>query len=360
MADWISQLQKPSVTERARQRTAYLGAVRDDVEQYVQGYLGAHPSGTEVTPHVLQQLGATRLQAIAPGRSLDRLKQDVGLLTVQVLVDLHGAARVETLRNARTLGSSTRRCRSLDWVSRYTPHRVLSAPVASGRLVISASVVRDAEAVRRLLPLAGGGAKLSLSEGALGVLLALAYQGETSWRVRAGQLDMLLDPQLPLVPAGPAAVVLWPGAAAMAAADARALQRARWAALCAAASVADLQSLPPVSLPSGRVAPLGLGAVPTRSPWAAWRDAMPPGLVAAERAAALRAGMRLLAPAAQVAAAEPVIAGMAQWDGAPVEVGVLWALPMPARVVSLSVGLSRLSDAILAPEAVIGAYSARS
>ncbi len=127
-----------SNTPRARARTAWLEPSRAVVEAAVLDYFEAHPDGTQMTLAVLSRLGRQRLDALAAagGRSFDTVKKDIGLFVVLVAIDLFGLARVETLRHQASGRNSTRMRTAdwseLDWVARYTPHRVRPETQAPG------------------------------------------------------------------------------------------------------------------------------------------------------------------------------------------------------------------------------------
>ncbi len=125
-----------SDTHRARARTGYLEQARPDVEAAILNYLDGCPDGTQMTLAVLNWLGRERLDEIAEvgGRTFDTLKKDIGLFVVLVAIDLFGPARVETLRHEQSGRNSTRMRTAdwpdLEWVARYTPHRVRPEPQA--------------------------------------------------------------------------------------------------------------------------------------------------------------------------------------------------------------------------------------
>lgn len=77
----------------------------------------------------LTAIGHTRFNSLlrSHGRSTNALKQDIGLFVPVLLVAIFGPENVETYRNTETRTASTRSntWRELDWVSRYTPHRIL-------------------------------------------------------------------------------------------------------------------------------------------------------------------------------------------------------------------------------------------
>lgn len=68
--------------------------------EIITDYNDRSPDGVEYTLEVFEQLGKQQLCSVAPDKTLDQLKQDIGLLVPQTLVDLYGAANVETLRRS--------------------------------------------------------------------------------------------------------------------------------------------------------------------------------------------------------------------------------------------------------------------
>jgi hypothetical protein len=154
------------------------------VVEAIENYLHDHPDGEDVTLAVLQAIGRQRLQAFAKDRTFDRVKQDVGLLVAQTLVDLFGAIRVHTLRREDRKGSSARRntWTQLPWVNSYALHRVRPAASHSERILLDTSVVRkivhgDADAldVGALLALKDNH-PVSIADGALAELADHSFE----------------------------------------------------------------------------------------------------------------------------------------------------------------------------------------
>jgi hypothetical protein len=147
-ATWISQTTKPSATPRTLERTAYLVGLRGEVETAVIDYFRGDAGGTQVTLAVLDKLGLERVQQIerATGKARNTIKADLGLFTILVVTDLAGADDTLTFRQASPPYKSSTRTRSsrwpqLQWVSRYTPHRLTEKGVA--RLLASGRSSHD-------------------------------------------------------------------------------------------------------------------------------------------------------------------------------------------------------------------------
>jgi len=136
-ATWISQTTKPSATPRTLERTAYLVGLRGDVETAAIDYFRGDPAGTQVTLAVLDKLGLGGVQQIerATGKARNTIKADLGLFTILVVADLAGADDTLSFRQASPPHKSSTRTRSsrwpqLQWVSRYTPHKLTEKGVA--------------------------------------------------------------------------------------------------------------------------------------------------------------------------------------------------------------------------------------
>ncbi|WNG56537.1 hypothetical protein F0U59_18575 [Archangium gephyra] len=217
MARWFPQSVSPSVSKGTRQRTAYLDPLLPRINDSIRDYLAQHPDGEEVTLAVLRALGRDLLVSLQGEEKLDRTKQDVGLKVAICLVDLFGASRVLTFRENDGKAPSTRDAKraGLDWVARYTPHRVL--PLTSeDRIVLDTNTVRyilqgskDLADVLDLQQLARlkGHRKVSLADPAWAELvkaLAKPDGGLTfeEWSGRVDALNAVLDPELPIVPSG--------------------------------------------------------------------------------------------------------------------------------------------------------------
>src|SRR5262249_48236995 len=144
MSEWVPQNECSSVTAASRSRTSYLRPIISLVVEAIENYLRNNPNGEDVTLAVLQAVGRQRLKVFAKDRTFDRVKQDVGLLVAQTLVDLFGAIRVQTLRREDRKGTSARRntWTQLPWVNSYAPHRVHPAASHSERILLDTSVVR--------------------------------------------------------------------------------------------------------------------------------------------------------------------------------------------------------------------------
>lgn len=265
MAQWISQSNVPSITPSTRRRTAYLTSLGPDVRSAIGAYFDAHPDGKEVTLAVLDALGRDRLEQVRGHRSFGRVKQDVGLLAAQTLVDLHGATRVETLRRQNQRSVSSRRCRwdSLDWVDSFTPHRILPSSPTAPRILLDTGIVRNVihgdQGALDSSTLTGlkGAHPVSIADGALAELAAALFRGSVSladWRARIGAFDDLLDPDFPVAPGGKEVASFWGGHSPVGLdlAEARAYYRAAWAYLRNATSAADMSRREIFYAPSGR------------------------------------------------------------------------------------------------------------
>lgn len=152
VATFVPQSKRPSSTTRARERTSYLREHRQLIEDAMTTYFADNPHGEQVTLAVLRALGPTRLKAAARRvRTLDTVKQDVGLLVPIVLCELVGDENVETYRDPNS-GRSSARAIPAAWadlqalLSRYTPHRL--TPAGLHRLSARGSKARSKELTR--------------------------------------------------------------------------------------------------------------------------------------------------------------------------------------------------------------------
>jgi hypothetical protein len=258
------------------------------VVEAIENYLRDNPDGEDVTLAVLQAVGRQRLKAFAKDRTFDRVKQDVGLLVAQTLVDLFGAIRVQTLRREDRKGTSARRntWTQLPWVNSYAPHRVHPAASHSERILLDTSVVRkivhgDADAldVRALLALKGNH-PVSIADGALAELADyLLRESPGDWAKRIATIDAILDPDFPLAPGGKELAAMW-GAhppVGLDLGEARAYHRAAWLYLRNVQQPADLTRREVFQAPSGRKYEIRLNAPDVRTvlaraggQWASW------------------------------------------------------------------------------------------
>lgn len=222
MATWVAQSDVPSISRATRRRTAYLLSLRPVVETAILESLGANPLGEEVTLDVLARLTPAELEVAFTGVPLNRLKQDLGLLVAQTLVDLVGARNVETLRreDGRSVSSRRNTRPGLVWVGNYAPHRVVPRTVRSPRILLDTSVVRNiihgAPFNVDLPALIGlkGGHPVSIADGALPELAMALLRGAVrpeDWRARIHVLDDLLDPDFPVAPGGKELAAFWGG-----------------------------------------------------------------------------------------------------------------------------------------------------
>ncbi|EAU64666.1 hypothetical protein STIAU_1379 [Stigmatella aurantiaca DW4/3-1] len=145
------------------------------------------------------------------------MNQDVGLLVAIRLAGLFGACQVMTLREDDGKRVATRDASraGLDWVSRYTPHRVLSEDSAD-RIILDTNIVRyiiqgstNPENVLDLVDLGRlkGDHKVSIADAAWAELLEalVRHTGGMSseeWARNVGQFGAVLDPELPILPGG--------------------------------------------------------------------------------------------------------------------------------------------------------------
>lgn len=127
MPEWTRQTEVSSSTPAAIARTAWLSPLAAAVDDAITAYFATSPTGEDVTRAVLGAIGRERLERVAGSRTLNRAKQDLGLLVAQTLVSRFGAINVSTWRNGRTAVTRPNRDKTLPWVNSYTPHRVASA-----------------------------------------------------------------------------------------------------------------------------------------------------------------------------------------------------------------------------------------
>lgn len=136
MPVFVAQRSKPSRTTRTLGRVAYLenafdrAAVEREIRRYfAEERANGNAAPEDVTLAVLAFLGKEPLLAAGAGRSMDRVKQDVGLWVPIILSEMFGEDNVYTARTAPKGPAAPRRrprarWEQLDWVSNFTPHRV--------------------------------------------------------------------------------------------------------------------------------------------------------------------------------------------------------------------------------------------
>jgi hypothetical protein len=223
MAKWVSQAKTSSISKSGRARVAYLGEIVPEVKRLIRASLDEQPDGAEVTLDVLQGLGRDVLVRLGGGeQSLDRVKQDVGRLVAMCLVDMYEAHRVLTYREDDERAVSTRAVRrpGMEWVARFTPHRVLREGRAD-RIVLDTSVVRHivqggaAKNVLDVVELARvkGAHPISIADAAWAEIVNALLRPDggisfTVWGRKAAEIDAVLDPDLPIVPSGSEMVAL--------------------------------------------------------------------------------------------------------------------------------------------------------
>lgn len=146
MPVFLMQRSRPSRTPRTLGRIAYLekafdrAAVEAEIRRYFSEQRAkGNQTPEEVTLAVLAFLGKDRLLRAGAGRSLDRLKQDVGLWVPIILSEMFGADKVSTARKDSGGAAAPRRkprsgWAQLDWVSNFTPHRVLEGQPTYGEV----------------------------------------------------------------------------------------------------------------------------------------------------------------------------------------------------------------------------------
>lgn len=218
MAKWVSQSKTSSASKSARSRVAYLDEVRIKIENVVEKYFQDRPAGEDVTLEVFQALGQKKIIDLGGGmKNFDRTKQDLGRLVALVLVDKFGPNQVLTYREDNERDVSTRAVHrpSLEWVSRYTPHRVLHEK--NVRIVLDTNTIRnliqgagpkgDPSLLLDLNTLANakGSHPVSIADPAWAELIAQLARGAIpfgAWSKAIHQINQILDPDLPIVPGG--------------------------------------------------------------------------------------------------------------------------------------------------------------
>jgi len=132
-SNWVSQSIYGTTTDRVLERIRYLrGTLETCLTEAIMAYLSSKEpleTRTQVTLACFQAIGHPRFTSMLRihSRSENALKQDIGLFVPVLLVSIFGAENVETYRNTDTNKASTRSntWRDIQWVSRYTPHKVL-------------------------------------------------------------------------------------------------------------------------------------------------------------------------------------------------------------------------------------------
>ncbi len=272
MANWISQNIAPSTTARSRQRVAYLAGLRPEVVAITKEHLAKRPDADDFTLEVLGQLGPERLHEISGSGDIKRLRQDMGLLIAITLVEEYGADHVLTLRGPDGVAVSTRRNtrEGVDWVSRYTPHRVLPMRPKADRILLDTDVVRkvifgDPDALDLdALAEVRGDRLVSIADGALAELAAALLKDRipfSKWVTQVTRFDVVLDPAAPIFPGGfelATLAGLRPAPPTFDPASALAYYRASWQMLRRARTKEDLERPGEYIDPGGRRVPLQL------------------------------------------------------------------------------------------------------
>jgi hypothetical protein len=189
------------------------------VAAIIREYFESQPDGEDVTLRVLERLGRDRVIALGGGvGKLDATKQDIGRLVAIQLVQEFGPSSVLTHRGNDEHAVSTRAVRTpgLEWVSRYTPHRVQSQD-RKCRIVLDTNTVRylvqglpAGTDVALLLDLDAlddhrGSHPVSIADPAWAELLAQLLRGSIPfklWSEKVKALDKVLDTDLPVLPSG--------------------------------------------------------------------------------------------------------------------------------------------------------------
>lgn len=142
-AVWQSQSDFPSETARTREAVSYLDREvgRAELFRIFDDYFSANPEGEQVTLAVLKGIGLKKVEQIATAKAKAKakpvtamrnlVKQHIGLWVAIRLADRYGAESVLTYRQRLNGPSSTRKAGDswkpeLNWVTAYTPHRVLA------------------------------------------------------------------------------------------------------------------------------------------------------------------------------------------------------------------------------------------
>ncbi|MBI5246687.1 MAG: hypothetical protein HY923_05860 [Elusimicrobia bacterium] len=130
MYAWIPQTRFSPRKARTVERTRYLEPLNATLEREIRDYFERDPRGEQVTLACLAAVGEEGARDIARRnrRTLDGVKQDLGLYVAIMLGDLFPLEDIETYRDEKTLRNATRsrppRRSELAWVSKYTPHRL--------------------------------------------------------------------------------------------------------------------------------------------------------------------------------------------------------------------------------------------
>jgi hypothetical protein len=215
MAKWIRQSQASSTSKTSQRRVEYLSELTSEIDELLLAHHRSRPDAEDYTLEVLQRLGRERLVGIRGEGRLDRTKQDVGLLVAIRLSHVFGSNNVLTYRENNGKRVSTRAARraGLEWVSRYTPHRVVRR-LQTPRVVLDANITRyliqgstNPENILDLthLGLVRGRHPVSIADAAWAEILAALVRGSIGlddWRARIGALDAVLCSELPIVPTG--------------------------------------------------------------------------------------------------------------------------------------------------------------
>jgi hypothetical protein len=214
MAKWISQKDCPSTTDTSVGRTAYLAPLANQVKQAIETYLAQCPDAEDVTLAVCEVIGPRAVEDLTSNVKASRRNTDLGLFVAQKLVELYGEERVLTLRQDDGSSAQTRpnHRASRDWVTAYTPHRVLPAtPGRTDRILLDTSAVRkvihgDADALdlARLKQLRGDN-PVSLADSSIAELASALFDGRVKindWTARVLLFDDVVDRDLPFAPGG--------------------------------------------------------------------------------------------------------------------------------------------------------------
>ena len=96
MAEYISQAEIPTETQRTRKRIDYLDFLRDDLATAIKDYFEKKSDGESVTLFVFKRLGKQKIIDIANkfGKTVDLVKQDIGTAIPIVGSQLYSAKKL--------------------------------------------------------------------------------------------------------------------------------------------------------------------------------------------------------------------------------------------------------------------------
>lgn len=224
MAKWVKQSFCTSKTKSSQTRTSYLAPEKDVVDQIIKNYFEKEPNGELVTVEVLKKLGKDRVEHyITDQRTINRVKQDLGLFIAIRLTEIYEASNILTYRedNCKNVSLRYAPVGTPEWIRKFTPHRLLSEKdTAFDRIILDTSIIKSLvyggkndlknDFFQNLCKLKKSH-PVSLADPIYVELLRALFEKRIPWSKWVNfknDLNVLLDTNLPIAPIGREATAL--------------------------------------------------------------------------------------------------------------------------------------------------------